>query len=103
MAFKRTRPAAREPGGPRTFDFEPRVFYGYYSAANPPALRVFPGDTVRTRTFDASGRDSERRTPGGNLETGPFYVEGALPGDTLVVKLNRVSMLLRRARIMMAT
>jgi amidase len=90
VAFKLTRPAAREPGGPRTFDFEPRVFYGYYSAANPPALRVFPGDTVRTRTFDASGRDSERRTPGGNLETGPFYVEGALPGDTLVVKLNRV-------------
>jgi amidase len=90
VAFKLTRPAAREPGGPRAFDFEPRVFYGYYSAANPPALRVFPGDTVRTRTFDASGRDSERRTPGGNLETGPFYVEGALPGDTLVVKLNRV-------------
>ncbi|HUB24661.1 MAG TPA: acetamidase/formamidase family protein, partial [Tepidisphaeraceae bacterium] len=62
----------------------------YYSAANPPALHVFPGDTVRTRTFDASGRDNDRRTPGGNLETGPFYVEGALPGDTLVVKLNQV-------------
>jgi acetamidase/formamidase len=45
---------------------------------------------VRTRTFDASGRDGERRAPGGNLETGPFYVEGALPGDTLVVKLKRV-------------
>jgi len=33
-----------------------------------------------------------RRTPGGNLETGPFYIEGALPGDTLVVKLNKVRM-----------
>ena len=90
VAFRLARPAAPPPGGPRKVDFEPRIFYGYYSAANPPALRVFPGDTVRTRTFDASGRDNDRRSPGGNLETGPFYVEGALPGDTLVVKLNRV-------------
>jgi len=90
VAIKLTRPAVPPPGGPRSLDFEPSVFYGYYSAANPPALRIFPGDTVRSRTFDASGRDNERRAPGGNLETGPFYVEGALPGDTLVVKLNRV-------------
>jgi amidase len=90
VAIKLTRPAVPPPGGPRTVDFEPQVFYGYYSAANPPALRIFPGDTVRTRTFDASGRDNDRRSPGGNLETGPFYIEGALPGDTPVVKLNRV-------------
>jgi acetamidase/formamidase len=90
VAIKLTRPPIPPPGGPRTVDYEPRVFYGYYSASNPPALRIFPGDTVRTRTFDASGRDNDRRTPGGNLETGPFYIEGALPGDTLVVKLNRI-------------
>jgi amidase len=90
VAVKLTRPATPPPGGPRALDFEPKIFYGYYSAANPPALRIFPGDTVRTRTYDASGRDNDRRTPGGNLETGPFYIEGALPGDTLVVKLNRV-------------
>jgi amidase len=90
VAFKLTRPSAPPPGGARTLDFEPSVFYGYYSARNPPALLIFPGDTVRTRTYDASGRDNDRRTPGGNLEVGPFYVEGALPGDTLVVKLKRV-------------
>jgi amidase len=90
VAVKLTRPPTPRSGGARTVDYEPKVFYGYYSAANPAALRVFPGDTVRTRTFDASGRDNDKRTPGGNLETGPFYVEGALPGDTLVVKLNRV-------------
>jgi amidase len=90
VTVKLSRPAIPPPGGPRTFDYEPAVFYGYYSAANPAALRVFPGDTVRTRTFDASGRDRERRAPGGNLETGPFYVEGALPGDTLVVKVTRL-------------
>lgn len=85
-----TRPPEPPPGGPRTHDYDPQVFYGYYSAANPPAMRIFPGDTVRTRTFDAN-RDSEHRAPGGDLETGPFYIEGALPGDTLVVKLNRVT------------
>ncbi len=90
VTAKLTRPAIPPPGGPRTLDFEPQIFYGYYSAANPPALKIFPGDTVRTRTYDASGRDNDRRTPGGNLETGPFYIEGSLPGDTLVVKLNRV-------------
>jgi amidase len=89
VAIKLTRPAIPSPGGPRALDYDPQVFYGYYSAANPPALRIFPHDTVRTRTFDG-GRDSERRAAGGNLETGPFYIEGALPGDTLLVKLNRV-------------
>src|SRR5207302_10272597 len=30
------------------------------------------------------------RSLGGNPLTGPFYIEGALPGDTLVVKFNRI-------------
>ena len=30
------------------------------------------------------------RAPRGNPLTGPFYVEGAMPGDTLVVHLDRV-------------
>lgn len=90
VAWKLTRPPQPPSGKPRTIDFEPKEFYGYYSASIAPALHIFPGDTVRTRTYDQSGRDADRRTPGGNLETGPFYVDGALPGDTLVVKLNRV-------------
>jgi amidase len=90
VTWKLARPAKTPAGGPRTIDFEPPIFHGYYSASTPPVLHIFPGDTVRTRTYDQSGRDNDKRTPGGNLETGPFYVEGALPGDTLVVKLNRV-------------
>ena len=52
---------------------------------------VKDGDTVRTRTFD-NDRDAKatRFGVGGNPSTGPFYVEGALPGDTLVVRLNKV-------------
>jgi acetamidase/formamidase len=31
-----------------------------------------------------------RRSLGGNPLTGPFYVEGAMPGDALVVNLERI-------------
>lgn len=79
-------------GGPKTHTFEPKEYHPYYSSAIPPALRIFPGDTVRTTTIDSGGLDMNlvRRSPGGNAETGPFYIEGALPGDTLVVRLNKV-------------
>jgi len=84
--------AAMPPATPQVHDFEPAQFHRVFSDAIAPALRIFPGDTVRTWTVDAGGVDSKgvTRSPGGNPQTGPFYVEGALPGDTLVVKLNRV-------------
>jgi acetamidase/formamidase len=86
---KRLAPA---PATPRLLDFEPTEFHRVFSDAIPPVLHIFPGDTVRTWTVDAGGADSKgvRRSQGGNPETGPFYVEGAFPGDTLVIKLNRV-------------
>jgi acetamidase/formamidase len=85
----------REPSAgraPKTWTFEPAEFQSNYSAAITPVLRVFPGDSIQTSTLDSGGLDSKlnRRSPGGNPETGPFYVEGALPGDTLVVHLNKV-------------
>jgi amidase len=91
VVWKLTRPAT-PPGAPKAWDFEPKVFYSYYSAQNPVALRVFPGDTVRTWTVDAGGLSAklERLSRGGDATTGPFYVEGALPGDTLVVKINKL-------------
>ena len=46
-----------------------------------------------TTTVDAFGKDAGDRqvTPIGNPQTGPFYVEGAEPGDTLIVHLDRIS------------
>jgi amidase len=83
---------AHPPTAPRTLDFEPKEFHRVFSDAIPPVMHLFPGDTVRTTTVDAGGTDSKgvRRSQGGNPETGPFYIEGAFPGDTLVVKLNKV-------------
>ncbi len=88
--------AYREPeksaSGPKTQTFEPTRFEHYFSDAVPPVLRVNPGDTVQTWSVDAGGTDPKgvRRTAGGNPLTGPFFVEGAVPGDTLVVHFNRI-------------
>ena len=87
---------ARRPvvsrGAPRTHQFTPTKFYNYFSSKYEPVLHIAPGDTIETWSVDAGGIDAsgKRRSPGGNPLTGPFFVDGAWPGDTLVVKLNRV-------------
>jgi amidase len=80
------------PAKPRTHTFEPTNFELYFTSRVDPVLRIAPGDTVTTWSVGADGVDAkgERRSPGGNPQTGPFYVEGAMPGDTLVVRLNRL-------------
>jgi acetamidase/formamidase len=52
-------------------------------------LHINPGDTVHTTTVDAGGNDEhdQKRVAGGNPETGPFYINGAMPGDTLAVHI----------------
>lgn len=57
-----------------------------------PVLRIRSGDTVRTTTVDAFGRDHTDRkiTQSCNPQTGPFYVEGAEPGDTLAVHFDHL-------------
>jgi amidase len=86
--------ASREaaPGPPRTHTFEPTEFHHFFSDAIPPALHVSPGDTVKTWSVDAGGVDPKgvTRTSGGNPLTGPFYIDGAVPGDTLAVHFNRI-------------
>jgi amidase len=75
-----------------THTFIPTVFYNTYSFAHPPALRIKPGDRVVTKTIDAGGVDWNGKSvaSGGNPETGPFYVEGAEPGDMLVVSIEKL-------------
>ena len=95
---------------PKTHDLklEPKnVHWGYYDAKIPPVLRVASGDTVRVETMIAGGLERVRlaglkeeeipeslkvientvkeRGPGPHPMTGPIYVEGAQPGDTLEV------------------
>jgi acetamidase/formamidase len=85
------------------------VAWGYYDAKTPPVVRVKSGNTVEIRTLIVASakhlqeaglspdrveqplRDIESRVtekgPGGHILTGPIYVEGALPGDVLEVRI----------------
>ena len=78
--------------GAETHRFVPTTFYNTFSFAHPPALRIKPGDRVITTTIDAAGSDANNRRVASspNPQTGPFYIEGAEPGDMLVVTLNRI-------------
>lgn len=70
-----------------------------YCYSHRPVLRIRPGDSVVTSTRDASNDvystgdktlfpklDLSKVNP----QTGPFYIEGAEPGDTLVVHLDKI-------------
>jgi len=87
--FTATLVPARKGGAPERHDFTPTVFYRRFSPENIPVLTVQPGDTIHTTTVDAGGTDEKgvTRVLGGNPETGPFYVETAAPGDTLLVHI----------------
>jgi acetamidase/formamidase len=80
------------------------VQWGWFNNAEPPRARIKSGDTVVMETMMAS---LNQVLPGVSIEeitrlrvnnpgrgphtiTGPIFVEGAAPGDTLKVKINRI-------------
>ncbi len=75
-----------------THHFAPTHYYTTIGS-HEPVLHIQPGDTVITTTVDARGQDvnAQQITPPGNPMTGPFYIEGAEPGDTLVVRLDKLT------------
>ncbi len=92
LALVVTLLAASSSVGAETHRFMPAKFYNTYSFAHPPALRIKPGDRVVTKTIDAAGTDWNGKAvaSGPNPQIGPFYVEGAEPGDLLVVTLEKL-------------
>ncbi|HUJ21556.1 MAG TPA: acetamidase/formamidase family protein [Bryobacteraceae bacterium] len=92
------------------------VAWGYYAANTPPVLRVHSGDTVEIETLitnspqrlEAAGVPPEQvetalreiykevtdKGPGGHILTGPVYIEGAEPGDTLEVRIREIRLAL---------
>jgi amidase len=75
-----------------THQFKPTHYYNTIGS-HPPVLHIQDGDTVITTTIDARGQDMNGQVvgPRPNPMTGPFYIEGAEPGDTLVVTLDRIT------------
>lgn len=70
------------------------------SPQNPPVLRVADGSRVRFETCDCF--TDQIQQPGDTFEqldwnrinpaTGPLYIEGAEPGDTLRVHIHRIEL-----------
>lgn len=72
--------------------YKPDRYSLFFTSDKEPVLRIKPADTVETTSVDSEGNDETGKSVGPkyNAVTGPFYVEGAKPGDTLVVRLERV-------------
>ena len=91
-----------------TYHLEPddRTLHGFFSRDLEPALTIDPGDTVSFRTLDAEWglEPATTFTPGepaprlyatpaipgpqGHAMTGPVAIRGAVPGDTLAVRID---------------
>jgi amidase len=72
-----------------------------YCYSHQPVLRIKSGDSVVTSTKDASNdvfSPSDKTIMSKldltkvNPQTGPFYIEGAEPGDTLEVKIDKIEL-----------
>lgn len=81
-------------------DPTPQTTVNAFSAAHAPVVTIDPGDTVVTRTLDASGYLARHEFPGdtgkpvmfpgewrGHCLNGPIAVRGAEPGDMLAVRI----------------
>jgi acetamidase/formamidase len=68
------------------------VYYRTFFHKHPVKQRIRAGETVVTKTLDSSGKDylGKEVSDGPNPLTGPFYVEGAEPGDALVITFHKV-------------
>lgn len=67
------------------------TYYRTLSRQHPVWKRVRPGELIATQTIDASSRDFRgevRHTEPGNALSGPFFIEGAEPGDAIHVRLH---------------
>jgi len=90
------------PVAAKTITYIPQTVYFTYCFSHPPAARIASGDTVVTKTRDASNdafKPTDKTLAAGNLDlsrvnpqTGPFYVEGAEPGDTLKVHIDKIGL-----------
>jgi amidase len=75
------------------YEVKPAELKYTFAASYSPVARLKSGDILETNTVDCFGNavrkpgDTLSMAPGDNPLTGPFFVEGAEPGDTLAVKI----------------
>jgi amidase len=82
-----------EEGKVVRYQLNPKDLKYTYSASYAPVARLKSGNILETNTVDCFGNaikkpgDTLSMAPGDNPLTGPFYIEGAEPGDTLAIKI----------------
>jgi len=75
------------------YEVKPNELKYTFASSYPPVARLKSGDILETNTVDCFGNavkkpgDTLNMAPGDNPLSGPFYIEGAEPGDTLAVKI----------------
>jgi acetamidase/formamidase len=104
--------SAQQSDSPAIYTLKPTpktIAWGYYDASTPPVLRVKSGDTVEIQTLITSSpkrledagvpadqveqalrditKEVTNKGPGGHILTGPIYIENAVPGDVLEVRI----------------
>jgi acetamidase/formamidase len=90
------------------------VVWGYFDAASKPVLKIQSGETVQVQTLLAGTPEILQRSllpadeiepalkeidnevkdkgPAGHILTGPIHIDGALPGDTLEVRIQEIKL-----------
>lgn len=79
---------------PTTHRVTPDTNWNTLDRRHPVVRRLKPGDIVITKTLDASGYDEKevQRAQSANPMVGPFFIEGAEPGDAIAVHIRKIRM-----------
>lgn len=105
------------PAQPKTHVLKPTpktIVWGYYDSASKPVLKIKSGDTVQVQTLLAGSpttlkngflpdeeveqalkdvfNEVKDKGPAGHILTGPIFIDGAEPGDTLEVRIKDVKL-----------
>ncbi|MEK7400130.1 MAG: acetamidase/formamidase family protein [Candidatus Poribacteria bacterium] len=72
--------------------YDPKIYHAVLGQFEP-VLRISDGDTVITSTVDNAGHNAldQKVAEGINPQTGPFYIDGANPGDTLAIHFDKMA------------
>jgi acetamidase/formamidase len=117
LAIRLAGQQPKNTAGPNVHVLKPTpktVVWGYYDAASKPVLKIKSGDTVEVQTLLAGSpqrleeaflpaaeveqtlrdifNEVKDKGPGGHILTGPIWIEGAEPGDTLEVRIKEVKL-----------
>ncbi len=79
---------------PVVHTYLPDNYSNTWDADRDPVLTIWPRDQVVTKTIDSGGFDEHGNIKAlfGNPQTGPFFIVGAEPGDTLVIHINKLEL-----------